>query len=441
MQPATWAPTPAPEQAAPPYQQARRAEHPPKDLTRLASSGDTEVEEGHEKQENQLQLDRVCIPPADVQSSVQAAAAAVLKGLPQWGDSEVPAQVKSAVLAYMIQVSFADKLPLVARVFHQIYDTQDIFDYFVDAQMMDVELLREVLPSPLPRNVAVRKAPHAGYYYWPRVQILLDGLSKLLEQRWDFVIHLSESDYPVHSAQWIRRALSQQRQRSFIKIRPRCSRLPEVEQDNWYWWHRNNPVASCESSFVPVEVSEVQFPMQEMEQRGFRFAYAPEWIILSRELAAYATSPELRDYKQLIGMHAAADEIFWATLVLNIPGFTQGIGSMSWYIHWNAGKPGHSPETLTEEHLPLILRDKAQYLFVRKVDESTSGSLLSALDELMVPTEVTPILDSENSDWDGGAVACSGEEQVRSQPLAPFPAPAPPAAPATITGCDSPLCT
>jgi len=55
-------------------------------------------------------------------------------------------------------------------------------------------------------------------------------MAQLLDQEWDFVVHLSETDYPVHSLSWIRDALSQQRGSNFIPITRRCEPLPSEAQ-------------------------------------------------------------------------------------------------------------------------------------------------------------------------------------------------------------------
>merc|ERR1719401_3402773 len=122
------------------------------------------------------------------------------------------------------------------------------------------------------------------------------------------------------------------------------------------------------------------FPLEALEKGGFVFARAPEWVILTREMAEYATAPGLEHFKRLVGMHAAADEIFWPTLVLNIPNFTQRISKQGWYIRWNKDSSSHSPEVLTESHMKQIAEQRDMYLFVRKVEEAASATLLHEFD-------------------------------------------------------------
>mmetsp|Transcript_43857 Transcript_43857/g.136544 ORF Transcript_43857/g.136544 Transcript_43857/m.136544 type:complete len:416 (+) Transcript_43857:137-1384(+) len=352
--------------------------------------------------------DRVCVQEGSLEASLRDTVAAVLRGLPRWPDTSAgPKEVESPVLAFVVQVAYEDKLSLLARVFSKIYTPRDVFVYLVDSAMLDPARVRAALPSPLPDNVFVRSAQHATYFYWPKEQVLLDGLAKTLEQHWDFVLHMSESDYPVHSVQWLRRFLGKHRQRSYITLVPKCSADPQQPSSgSWPWWEQRWAVASCESAFEPKEVQGVHYPMQELEGHGFKFANAPEWMILTRELVQYAVQPSLVHFRRMIGMHAATDEIFWGTLVLNIPGFQQSVGHQSWFVQWSQSHGSH-PDTLTKQHLPMILQDRQRIFFMRKVTEADSKGLMDELDRLMETPDVNAQdLDVEDSPWDFNATAC-----------------------------------
>lgn len=67
-------------------------------------------------------------------------------------------------------------------------------------------------------------------------------------------------------------------------------------------------------------------------------------MVLSRSLVEYSSHPGLVHFKRLIGMHPGADEIFWSTLVFNIPGYTQKLSRQGWYMRWNPYGWGHSWE-------------------------------------------------------------------------------------------------
>jgi hypothetical protein len=351
----------------------------------------------------------VCVTREDLSKTLTETREAVLhKGLPRWNHSEIPAQKPDVRIGFLTQVAFEDQLLLLRRTFGHIYSPSDHFLYLVDESKLHPSRVRAMLPNPPPSNVEVKTVPHAGYFYWPRVQIFLDGIRDLLEQPVDFVVHLSESDYPLHSVNWLRTSLAQQRRRNFISLTPRCTSESKGAVDDWYWWGQNDAVASCGRVSRASPMTGVHFDLERAEERGFRFARAPEWVVLTRELAEYAVSPELASFRRFIGLHAAADEIFWGTLVLNIPGFnvSEEIGTQNWFEKWQPGSVGHSPETLTADQEGEVLAHRERHFFLRKVNRVDSGQLLSHIDGLLAMAD--PVTDPPYAGeaWTGTAIAC-----------------------------------
>lgn len=130
-----------------------------------------------------------------------------------------------------------------------------------------------------------------------------------------------------------------------------------------------------------------------------------EWVGLTRELVKYALSPELMPFRKLVGMHQGSDEMFWQSLVTNIPNFTQTVSQRGWYIQWGHGKTSHSPDTLTELYRDGIVKSRGHLFFMRKVTPSDSLQLLDEIDALEEPPA---LVQSEISDksWLQDAVAC-----------------------------------
>lgn len=363
----------------------------------------------------------VCLSVQDLPRIMSQTIDEVLQGLPPWTQPAVPAEVQDPRLAFLVQVSFESKLPLLRRTFNHLYNTKDTFLYVVDKARLHPSSVKAALPSPLPPNVMVKSSFHAGYFYWPRVQVLLNSLHTLLKQKWDFVVHLSESDYPLHTVNWIHEFLSPQRQRSFIKLTPRCSQADQedVVVDQWYWWSQRNAVASCGNARPAEPVDGVHFPIEFLEEQGLTFARAPEWFVLTREMVQYATSPKLASFRRLIAMHAASDEIFWSTLVLNIPGFTQDIGQQNWFEFWQRGTSTHSPVTLTADHEEAILANRHQQLFMRKVSMVDSSTLLADIDSLLAEPEtpfisMTQAAKEQQVDWRRHAIACPAYQSIET---------------------------
>lgn len=377
--------------------------------------------------ERKWDLKQVCVEPENIVMTLEKTVDTLIGGIPPWPTHEhAPSIVPDVKIAFLIQVAFAKQLPLVARAFAHIYGENDVFVYFVDRNMLDADKVRAVLPDPLPSNVFVEEAPHAGYFYWPRVQVLLDEMNMMMSHQWDFVIHMSESDYPVHRMSWIRQSLAKQRQTNFIDIAPKCWKHQRtgdviIREDNWYWWAEGGAVATCGSAFPPKVLDNVRFPVKQTEEKGFIWAAAPEWMILTRELVQYTLNPQLLDFKRFISMHSASDEIFWATLVLNIPGFKQTLSSQGWF-QYRPPNSGHSPATLAGTHEHMLTPNRHLYFFMRKVEEIESSDLLGDVDRLLATSEEFPgpIPASQSATLQVAGLECGQEGTNFGEMKSPF---------------------
>jgi protein xylosyltransferase len=80
-----------------------------------------------------------------------------------------------------------------------------------------------VIAAQFPLNVRMVRERHSGI--WGGISVLemiLSGLSELLslhstDWKWDFVVNLSESDYPIKSREALRAYLGANRERNFVK--------------------------------------------------------------------------------------------------------------------------------------------------------------------------------------------------------------------------------
>lgn len=239
----------------------------------------------------------ICTTPQNASAALNNAVAAVLAGLPPWTAQSTPRAQATVRIAYLVQVALEAKLPMVRRVFDRLYSEEDAFLYLSDARILDpsrVEAALGVAGEAARKNVWVRAAPHTGFYTWPRVQVVLDGVEELLLQPWDFLVHLSESDYPLHRADWLRANFARQRDRNFMRVIPRRAAFgegPGVTWHHWPMWCGHPIVASCGSAFAPSLVEGTRFPMEALERAGMQFGHGPEWVAVTRELAEYALHP------------------------------------------------------------------------------------------------------------------------------------------------------
>uniref|UniRef100_A0A7S2NJM2 Uncharacterized protein n=1 Tax=Alexandrium andersonii TaxID=327968 RepID=A0A7S2NJM2_9DINO len=131
-------------------------------------------------------------------------------------------------------------------------------------------------------------------------------------------------------------------------------------------------------------------------------------MAVTRELVKYALSPKLLPYRKLIGTHVGADEIFWQTLVLNIPKFAQNVSRQGWYIRWGHGKTDHSPDTLTEGYEEDMLRLRENFLFMRKVNGQDSQQLMNDVDKwIQQGNDAVPGPHEQSQDEPNNIVPCS----------------------------------
>jgi hypothetical protein len=407
--------------------------------------------------------DSGCILAADLVLTdvVNTTAEEVLrKGLPAFSPA-VPSDMGEVRIAYLVQVSKKDQLKLLKRTFDRLYSPHDTFLYLTDAKSLPGKDVREALAGKnktLPANVQVKESQHAGFFFYPRVAVLLAGVEAVVKQSkdWDVLVHLSESGYPVHTSEWIRRALGMYRHTSFIESVPyrlqgsaastgagdahheaahpatdpkkpalkdpkktstelkkpatalqktatspalRGAKAAEghkapgstsehakhskTPHSNWWFWAKTEPVASCGVSAVPVPKGKA-FPLEAMSDRGFDFRHGEEWNILTRELCEYVAHPDLADFKKLMSFRWGADEMFWPTLIANIPNFSQKVAPASmWYKRWQGhGSTPHSPDLIQwPHHTPELFSSRPHHFFVRKLRLPESQTTVDWLDK------------------------------------------------------------
>lgn len=328
------------------------------------------------------QLPRSCAAPyQDFLTTYRNATPAL--ALPAW---EPPATRPNATaIAYLVSASSPAMLPVLKRTFEKLYRPEDTFLYLVDTRTSPGydAALRAALPY---ANVRVEATEHhAMLYFWPRVENVLAGLARLLEDRsWTHLYHLSESDYPLHG-----------RPPPLRGTRHRPRQLEERDHiftdsilragDNWYWWSERTAVFDCEGFAVPDLL--LQFPAAEdLEAQGWRLARGGEWFGFPRTVAEYLVSPRAKPgvdrYVEMMRHRWGADEVFWATLVRSVPGLEADVPvAPGWFVLWDM-QNGHSPDCFQGEALAAHRQEilASQRLFVRKVALPGSEPLLDELD-------------------------------------------------------------
>merc|ERR1712183_471990 len=128
--------------------------------------------------------------------------------------------------------------------------------------------------------------------------------------------------------------------------------------------------------------------MGEMQRNGFLWAMGDEWWVITRELASYFVDRSLQPLLQVMQHRVNVEEIFWASVVSNIPDFGQMIAeSLVWCFFsgtddWRDAK--HSPDNIVDDRFEAyadeIKLHGADYFFVRKVRIGRSDDLMHWLD-------------------------------------------------------------
>eukprot|EP00421_Protoceratium_reticulatum_P063667 CAMPEP_0168422526 /NCGR_PEP_ID=MMETSP0228-20121227/33839_1 /TAXON_ID=133427 /ORGANISM="Protoceratium reticulatum, Strain CCCM 535 (=CCMP 1889)" /LENGTH=147 /DNA_ID=CAMNT_0008436461 /DNA_START=24 /DNA_END=464 /DNA_ORIENTATION=- len=93
---------------------------------------------------------------------------------------------------------------------------------------------------------------------------------------------------------------------------------------------------------------------------------------------------------------------------MNIPQFGQNVSGRGWFVRWSAGKTGHSPDTLTDEHRAEIAKIRDVNFFIRKVGNQ-STRLMDSIDEMIArekSTQVMPVAPKLDAEWRRDAVPC-----------------------------------
>ncbi len=204
------------------------------------------------------------------------------------GPSEESDPEKPVSIAYLLTVS-GRSVRQVRRLIKSLYRQRDYFLIHVDSRQ-DF-LFRELAKLEALPNVRMMRTRRFATIWGGAslLQMLLHCIKELLSMsnwHWDFVLNLSESDYPVKSPERLRSFLSRQRGLNFVKSHGRETEMfvrkqgldrtfHECDNHMWRVGHRTLP-------------------------SGVQVDGGSDWVCLSRKFAEYVTSH--RDDGVLIGL-------------------------------------------------------------------------------------------------------------------------------------------
>merc|ERR1712008_184940 len=135
--------------------------------------------------------------------------------------------------------------------------------------------------------------------------------------------------------------------RNYLMNRPGVNFLDVKPWDPRNWETSKLWLIHACGSWVGI-VAKQFFPQAEMESFGFSWQHGSEWWVITRELAEYFIDERLQSFRDLMQYRINVEEIIWASIVNQIPGFDQLVKPSLLWCAFNSIEEGtrdtvHSP--------------------------------------------------------------------------------------------------
>ncbi|XP_008483938.1 xylosyltransferase oxt [Diaphorina citri] len=288
-------------------------------------------------------------------------------------------------IAFLLTVN-GRALRQVHRLVRALFHRDHFFLIHVDARQD--YLFRELLSLEL-RLPNVRLSRRRQATIWggaSLVTILLDSMQQLLESgwRWDFIVNLSESDYPVKTNRALVDFLSANRDKNFVKSHGR-----QV--------HRFISKQGLDKSFVECEARMWRVGDRTLPQ-GIVMDGGSDWLVLSRSFVSYVASPEkdelVRGLLTLFKYTLLPAESFFHTVLrnsvhcfsyidnnLHITNWKRSLGCKCQYRHvvdWCGCSPN---DFRSSDYSRLVATKGKQLYFARKFEPVVNQDIVNRLDQ------------------------------------------------------------
>ncbi|CAE8604623.1 unnamed protein product, partial [Polarella glacialis] len=197
-----------------------------------------------------------------------------------------------------------------------------------------------------------------------------------VNQSWQWVAHLHDGAYPLHSPEFMRHYLQERPGTNFMSC--------QMESASHWQWKALHLVHQCDKWVGLVEGQ--QFPHVEMQQNGFQWAGGSEWWVLTRELAAYMVDERLDELYRWMRHRCNIEEILWPSIAASIPGFDEVVVPSLYYFTFDGRAEQkdtkHSPVNLFDETIDVAALERLMphNFFAVKVSVQKSRVLLRWLD-------------------------------------------------------------
>ncbi|EFA12734.1 xylosyltransferase oxt [Tribolium castaneum] len=198
----------------------------------------------------------------------------IKKFVPQVANTESPPSHENVKIVFLLTLN-GRALRQVKRLLKILYHTRHF--YYIHVDVREDYLFRELLP--LERrfpNIRLTRRRFATIWGGASLlEMLLSCMSELLDTpwTWDFVLNLSESDYPVKQISALERFLGANRDRNFVKSHGRDTQRFLQKQ-------------GLDKTFVECDRRMWRVADRRLPE-GIQMDGGSDWIALSREFVSY----------------------------------------------------------------------------------------------------------------------------------------------------------
>ncbi len=273
---------------------------------------------------------------------------------------------KTINIAYLILVH---RLPnQFKRLFEAIYEKENHYLIHIDKkaeQELGAEVESFLKDYP---NVYILKSENVIWGGYSMVQAELDGMNFLLniDAKWDYFINLSGQDYPLKSQKIIRKFLTENNGKNYIKIADQKDVRPET-------------MNRIENYFDEVDdkISPLTYKREFM--KDITPYIGGQWMILTRDCASFiCNSTEVKKFENYYKNTLIADESFFQTVLMNTKFAGQLVNDDKRAIIWIPdGDIKLRPKTFTLDDLDFL--NSGNNLFARKFDDNVDAEIINQI--------------------------------------------------------------
>ncbi|KAB0796113.1 hypothetical protein PPYR_10174 [Photinus pyralis] len=327
----------------------------------------------------------------------------IAKFSPQVAETTVSPSVRPARIVFLLTLN-GRALRQVRRLIRILYHRDHYFYIHVDVRQD--YLFRELLSleTQFPNIRLTRKRFCTIWGGASLLQMLLSSMHELLLSRWewDFVINLSESDYPVKTGDKLVEFLTANKGKNFVKSHGR-----EVQ--------RFIQKQGLDKTFVECDTHMWRIGDRKLPW-GIQIDGGSDWIALSREFVTYAASDEpdelVKGLRIVFNYTLLPAESFFHTVLknskfcnsyidnnLHVTNWKRRLGCKCQYKHivdWCGCSPN---DFLPEDWLRIQNTETRQIFFARKFEPVINQAVVLQLEQWLYNVNFNKDIPNINSYW------------------------------------------